>query len=136
MRQGFRVASLVRGLLAAGLVSVLAASAAQAGECGWGRNARCFPNPGPGVGQYYSDGPCAPEGAAMYPSPYWTPPYVGHTYYTTPVLAPHAHMHRHWTVGHRTVVWHHGLGVRRPDVYPLAGGRPPVWPKIENVGQP
>jgi hypothetical protein len=137
MRQDSRVASLVRGLLAVGLVSLFAASPAFAGH--WGRrggNGNCFPDPGPGVGQYYSEGPCAPEGTGMYPSPHWVPPHVGHTYYTTPVLAPHAHMHRHWTVAPRTLVWHHGLGVCRPTIYPLAGGRPVVWPQIENVGQP
>ena len=33
--------------------------------------------------------------AGMYPAPYWSPPNVGHTYYTYQPLMPHEHMYEH-----------------------------------------
>jgi hypothetical protein len=44
---------------------------------------------------YYTQPGASQVTAGMYPAPYWSPPNVGHTYYTYQPLMPHEHMYEH-----------------------------------------
>lgn len=50
---------------------------------------------------YLNPNPVEGVGAGLYPSPIYTPPYVGHTYYTYQPLMPHEFMYPHAEVYRR-----------------------------------
>jgi hypothetical protein len=64
---------------------------------------------------YYSQG--MGNTAEMYPSPYPTPPVVGHTYYTYEPLKPHEMMYSH----RRTYYTPYGAGAFYGDAYGYGG---------------
>lgn len=56
---------------------------------------------------YVPPGDCGGVGAAMYPCPRPTPPWVGHTYVTYQPLMPHEFLYRHHRQYYR---YHPGAG--------------------------
>lgn len=77
---------------------------------------------------YYVPGNGGQTPAAMYPSPYPTPPLVGHTYFTYQPWMPHEQMYKHHYTQHQ--YYDNGMGMNRTKV---KWSYPPVRTALQNT---
>lgn len=63
---------------------------------------------------YWVNPNCGAMGAAMYLSPHYVPPHVGHTFITYQPLMPHEFMYHHHRTYHR--YYNDGRGLTRTSV--------------------